>query len=158
VKIRWKFFVDEAKRVLPPFEVAVSDSNHPGGTDLTSSGGLRPLVMQNVKILEDVKDLVGPLQIGRPKTRKEREQLPEGTLPAKRPLRHPSRWLRRRYGVLLSKIPILTWRPRGGYIVTQSDEALSTTSINKRGGEMEQDDYAWFVLGHKAKVDRRPSN
>lgn len=136
VNIRWRYFTKEWKKVFPPLQVVVKDSTSDGEYDRTSRediarAGVRALGMQGQGIYEDVHAIAGPLTLPPPLTRKER--LSRGAdvdIPVQ--LRHPSRWLRRRYQELLGRLPILAYTPTdknrqstGRYSVSLTSNAIA---------------------------------
>ncbi|GLB35981.1 hypothetical protein LshimejAT787_0302690 [Lyophyllum shimeji] len=141
VNIRWRYFTQEWKKIRPPLEVVVQDASLGGTYKGTSRhdllrAGIRGMGMQGYGVFDDVETVAGPAIVSKPLTRKERVTTTtnldaRATSPTK--LRHPSRWLRRRYQELLGRVPILTYsrykdkdgRVSGRYCVTLSVNALA---------------------------------
>ncbi|KAG6911571.1 hypothetical protein DXG01_011873 [Tephrocybe rancida] len=136
VNIRWRYFTEEWRKVLPPLQVVVKDAASEGGEssskDDISQVGVRAMGMQGSGIFEDVRAVAGPLTVPPPLTRKERLKMNDA-LDVSVQHRHPSRWLRRRYQGLLGRLPVLTYsRPSnqnkqssGKYSVSLSPNAMA---------------------------------
>ncbi|KAF8913033.1 hypothetical protein CPB84DRAFT_1760183 [Gymnopilus junonius] len=111
VNIRWRFFRTGLTKVLPPLEIEgrqLCDNQ-------STSVSCRPLAIQNQGIIRDIQNLIGDLFVERPKTRRERGSNPPSQDISATPQcvkRHPSRWVRRRYRALLSRIPQLVYDPK----------------------------------------------
>ncbi|KAJ7706370.1 hypothetical protein B0H17DRAFT_919441 [Mycena rosella] len=103
---RWRYFVAEWQKVRPPLQVVVRSgpTDSPGvKLDDVRREGIRSLPMQGLHVFEDVEKLASPpLPLAKRRTRNPRVKAPD-------PDTVPSRWLRRRYQELLSRIPVLTY-------------------------------------------------
>jgi len=108
VNIRRRFFKMETKKILPPHEITAD------GLMASEGEGHSRTVQQADKshaIYRDLDSIVGPIFRGPTKTRREREADPTSDRLEQLPSdRHPSRWVRRRYRNLLSRIPQLVSR------------------------------------------------
>ncbi|KIY45797.1 hypothetical protein FISHEDRAFT_10906, partial [Fistulina hepatica ATCC 64428] len=109
---RWRYFVQEKKKIYPPLQVAMhSDAKTvnyvPGGDQLRQQGA--PCVgFQGTSAVETLMSITGRFQGAlRPLTRKQRRTVGAARNSASSPLEHPNRWLRRRYQTLLARIPVL---------------------------------------------------
>ncbi|KDR85375.1 hypothetical protein GALMADRAFT_355186 [Galerina marginata CBS 339.88] len=102
VNIRWRFFRSELKKILPPLNLLSKGSSE-------SQTTARPLAMQGSEAFQDVERLIGDLYARPPKTRRERQELAREPSTSTNSKRHPSRWIRRRYRALLSRIPQLVF-------------------------------------------------
>lgn len=125
VNARWEFFQSEVKKLFPPLQILVEEQLVSGPKtaveskkDLASLKHLdvRPLPLQDRGVFEEAEALAGPPSRIRTLTRKEKKALAEGqpmtqasqlSTPSG-PILH-SRFVRRRYKALLSRIPILTY-------------------------------------------------
>jgi len=125
VNARWEFFQSEVKKLFPPLQVFVEERSASGPKalvkpkkDLAALKDLdvRPLPLQDRGVSEEAEALAGPPSRIRILTRKEKKTLaedqaaahaPEVPVPLSPTL--PSRFIRRRYKALLSRIPILTY-------------------------------------------------
>jgi hypothetical protein len=159
VNIRWRYFINEWKKVYPPLQVVANDLSHGvrdgvHGADLIRAG-IRGFGMQGRGVFEDISSIAGPLRMSDTLTRKERrnaEIVPEPT--SSHPARHPSRWLRRRYQELLGRLPVLTYsrhgtNSKGSYAVSLSRNALAPSLhlTAARSPELKSvDDRKWLAL------------
>ncbi|KAG6821358.1 hypothetical protein H0H93_014155 [Arthromyces matolae] len=160
VNIRWRYFTQEWKKVLPPLQVVISNTSpdvesSDVSDDAVIRAGIRRMGMQGNGIFEGVCQIVGPLTIPRPQTRKER--LSSGvSVGALEQTRHPSRWLRRRYQELLGRLPVLKYTTRNGECVGRYSVTLSPTALApslrhdpSRYSEVEPEaDLEWLEFGN----------
>jgi hypothetical protein len=168
VNIRWRYFVNQWKKVYPPLQVVANDGSngvHQGVKDADLlRAGIRGFGMQGRGVFEDILSIAGPLRTSNSLTRKERrnvEVFPDPT--SSHPVRHPSRWLRRRYQELLGRLPVLTYsrhgaKPSGHYSVSLSPNALSSSLYlaAARFSELKSvDDREWLLLARR-NGHRRP--
>lgn len=125
VNTRWKFFEFEVNKLYPPLQVTLEERPPPGAshtvvhkTDLASlrHHDVRPLPFQDSGVFEEAEAIAGEPSRIRLLTRKEKKALAEGTLNTHAPSPPipvgpalPSRFVRRRFKALLSRIPILTY-------------------------------------------------
>jgi len=124
VNIRWRFYKDELKKVLPPLEVdiAENETNKQEGQILP-----RALSMSGHGVLREVESLVGNIFPRPPLTRRERRTSGDSDFSRFAIAKgHPSRWIRRRYRTLLAQLPHLTYcaRKENPFTVTTSPFAL----------------------------------
>lgn len=113
VNIRWRFYRNELKKVLPPLEITMNEESP------FDNNVLPPLGTQRHNLMDELERIVGgELRPEPPLTRREKRQKHgiKITGPSARAERHTSRWLRRRYRSLLSTIPQLAYQPspKGG--------------------------------------------
>lgn len=155
VNKRWRFYTKEWKKILPPLEVVVRshEGTERSGTDDIARAGIRSVGLQGHNVFKEIEDVVGPIDTRRPVTRRERKTLLEsGELVSDSTSRHPSRWLRRRYQLLLGRIPSLVYssdpkRPeRGSYSVQLSVHALhpDVRPQAHRRAVLDDSHLAWF--------------
>ncbi|KAJ6574931.1 hypothetical protein B0H19DRAFT_913762, partial [Mycena capillaripes] len=99
---RWRFFVEEWQKVLPPLQVVVEGDSPSRGVALDDLRrvGIRSLPMQGLHVFEDVETLATPRHSQNPN--------PISSSSASEP--HIPRWVRRRYQALLNRLPILTYK------------------------------------------------
>jgi hypothetical protein len=159
--IRWRYFVREWKKVLPPLQASVKihDVIHNGTTkEDVRRAGIRGFGMQGLGVFEEIETLIGPPWI--PKTpcfhgeQEMREKTGgDSTSQSLRSPRHPSRWLRRRYQELLGRMPVLHYSGRtrsgsgcGRYSVLLSDRAITPSRRYSadRIAEVDSVDLAWL--------------
>lgn len=163
VNIRWRAFVEESRKVLPPLQVVVNKKNHADTSDASLiQEGIRGLGFQGKHVFEDIETLIGEQPRERPMTRKEREarqgtvEVPAAPQPTPR---HSSRWIRRRYQQLLGKLPILTYNvvdTRGPYYkVSLSKLAITPEMSLDRFVTLDPDNDAWFQYATKGSKDTK---
>ena len=143
VNLRWRYFQNEWKKVLPPLQVSIKEM--PGSLEMTNQSnnkhnpvgaGVRSVGLQDSGVLEEAQNLAGPawkpLSTPRRARRGPDEEAPklheslfESGL--------PTHWLRKRYQNLLGRVPILTYwyrqdnhRPAGRYEVSLTPSAISS--------------------------------
>lgn len=159
--VQWRFHITETKKVLPPLEIAISPRK--GGGESGEEEAQRPrytesMPMQDVGLISEIETLVGG-SAPAPLTRREIMARVTPLEPNQKPTRpnsnrHPSRWVRRRYRELLSKVPVLTYSPKsqgvsgeeGYYSIRQSDHASGktpATDMNVR--EIDETNLAWLM-------------
>ena len=140
----WRFYRTETDKVLPPIELSIVHQEGQGGPDVA---GRMPF--QRLGLVKEIEDLVGTAG-DPPLTRKERKAVKEEP---QRGSGHPSRWVRRRYRSLLSKLPILEYSQRpgkseGSYSVRVSNKALkSRKATDEMVREIDDVNFAWLELG-----------
>lgn len=99
VNIRRRFFRTETRKLLPPLAIEVTESRK-----RNKENTLRNFDIEKMNLLDDVERVVGELCRGPTKTRRECQSKADLTD------RHPSRWIRRRYRWLLSRLPYIVYR------------------------------------------------
>lgn len=121
VNIRHRAHATALRRVAPPLELAVRPAPGepaliPGPSALAAFRAddatyPRPLAMQGLGLMRDIEELVGgTIHPAPPLTKRERRAAkfspaaPNTAVP-----RHPQRWVRRRYRLLLAQLPQLTY-------------------------------------------------
>ncbi|KIY63754.1 hypothetical protein CYLTODRAFT_381776 [Cylindrobasidium torrendii FP15055 ss-10] len=120
VNAQWRHFCDHFNKTRFPL----------GLPDSTDESLLKAGVLENAVRIAGPRAKLAPLtrrEIA--KLRAEGKELPE--TPQERNDRHPSRWLRRRYQALLSRVPILEKRTKG-YNVIIAQESLVTGDTSGR--------------------------
>jgi len=156
VNKRWRYFVTEWKKILPPLEVVVKtpDGSENTGLDDVSQAGIRSAGFQGYGVFKEIEDIIGPVTPARPITRRERRTRPEDnpSPPSAMP-RHPSRWLRRRYQELLGRLPALIYgydprypEGRGSYSAQASIGALhhDVKATAHRRPVLDDSGLAWY--------------
>lgn len=139
VNLRWRFFVDETKKVIPPLHITLSST--PQGE--TEPAGLVKFGLQTQDVFKEIESIAGPLHVAPPLTRRERESS-GSSLTYERIRRHPSRWLRRRYQALLARIPVLKYN---GAQIPKSGRAISPYSVELSGRAQEKNrSFSDFLL------------
>lgn len=109
VNIRRRSFKKEIKKLLPPIDALKGDSTQ---QDLQTRVEL--LDVFKTSLFAETERLVGELCKAPTKTRRERkDELLEHQSPSISTDRHPSRWVRRRYRYLLSRLPQLVYHGKG---------------------------------------------
>ena len=125
VNIRRRYFASEWKKVFPPIELQVrpdSLGKRQSAKKLIPGFGIR------IGVLADIEKTVATLK-ARPLPRRERSSEQDSSEVGIK-AGHPSRWLRRRYRSLLSRLPILLYNPSdnseqsGFFSVQQSELSL----------------------------------
>ncbi|KAF9020317.1 hypothetical protein BDZ89DRAFT_1164263 [Hymenopellis radicata] len=120
---RRRYFAAECMKTLPPLGL---------GAQPTPS-------LLNLGVLDDVHKLVGTQP---PPSLTRRERLKEGKEMPKPVDRYPSRWMRRRYQELLSRVPIMD----GTLSVSVSPMAISANDRSVgRLGDLDDDALAWYT-------------
>jgi hypothetical protein len=162
VNIRWRYFVNEWKKIYPPLQLVANDPSrgvHEGvkDTDLLRAG-IRGFGAQGKGVFEDILSIAGPLRTSSSLTRKERRNaniVPEPT--SSHLDRHPSRWLRRRYQELLGRMPVLAYSRQGANSAGRYSVSLSRTALAPslylalpRFSELNSvDDRKWLALARE---------
>lgn len=166
VNIRWRYFTEEWKKVRPPTQILVREIS-PGQTkDILDSEtihglGIRSVGFQGQGVYEDVERLVGPSSTTLPLPRKGRHVDGDGDLlnRAAGPGRHKSRWVRRRYQSLLSRLPLLVYtRFSGTYSVELSPFSSLPHSGPQRYPDANSVDLAWHGLEFLAQTKKLPTS
>jgi hypothetical protein len=161
VNIRWRFFTTEWKKILPPLQVVLQGVSSPNDRfsqvsdkESLARAGIRAVGMQGAGVFEEIEKLAAPLPAT--PTRRQRN-IGHGHTGMVAPsdssteTRFPRRWLRRRFRLLLARLPILTC-PRekqgdtGKYQVSLSREAIvpSRHFGGKRQAEVDDVDVTWL--------------
>lgn len=137
VNIRWRYYTEEWKKILPPLQVQVRDKAadttavNPGDVQ---RAGIRPIGLQGAGVQEELHDLATQGQ-GRPLPRREqRSRFQEAISPQ---FKAPRRFVRRRFQDLLGQIPVLTYthsvdsegNKTGRYTVSSA----GTRTVSSRG-------------------------
>lgn len=169
--IQWRFFRTETKKVLPPLDIAFAarkEETEPGVAGILMSHYADSLPLQHRGLVAGVETLVGG-SVPAPLTRRERmAKAADNTASTATTTsnRHPSRWVRRRYRELLSKVPILNYTPKykavegeeGSYSVKHSDHApgkAPASDLNVR--EIDETNLAWLVHGEAGCTNGKPA-
>jgi len=109
VNIRRRFFKKEVKKLLPPIHALKGDT-----TQQDSQARVDLLDALKTSLFAETERLVGELCKAPTRTRRERkDELLEHRSPPISTDRHPSRWVRRRYRWLLSRLPQLVYHGKG---------------------------------------------
>ena len=157
VNTRWRYFVREWKKVYPPLQVVIRDPS--SGAESTSledvhRANLREIGTQGHGLFEEIEKLVGKPLSMRPLTRRERRasEIVDDTDTSTTSVRHPARWLRRRYQRLLGRLPVLVYTRGKNPNTGRYNVELSAMSLAHdlrtafRQSEMDGDDLAWYEL------------
>lgn len=170
VNIRWRYFVNEWKKVYPPLQVVAKDLSQGdqegvSDTDILRAG-IRGFGMQNRGVFEDMLSIAGSLHTSATLTRKERRNANNALheRDSSHPPRHPSRWLRRRYQELLGRLPVLTYSRNGTnspgkYAVSLSPNAIAPSlymSVTYLSELKSVDDQEWLALA-RGSSSRKPA-
>ena len=102
-----RFFRQEVQKVYPPLDINVQ------GGQMPEEVGIRGGAAQGLGLREDIEFIIGPAWKSPQLTRRERQVECKDILAShqSQPVQRPSRWLRRRYQSLLSRLPRLTFTP-----------------------------------------------
>ncbi|KAL0071793.1 hypothetical protein AAF712_000715 [Marasmius tenuissimus] len=159
VNTRWRYFVREWKKVYPPLQLILRDPSS-GAESARPEDihrvNIREVGAQGHGLFEEIEKLVGKPLSTRRLTRRERKTSEAADTP-NAPVRHPSRWLRRRYQRLLGKLPVLAYtkgkNPNSGrYNVELSAMSLAhDLRTTFRQPEMDTDNLAWYELSKPKK-------
>lgn len=123
VNLRWRFFDAAWDKVLPPLQVVVHTQSAKWETLGTSTSrddiakaGIRPVGLQDAGVMEELVEMAGPAFKTAMPTRRQRQTLVErGVEPPLPPPKGPlPKFIRRQYGLLLSRIPVLRYLRRTG--------------------------------------------
>ncbi|KAF7784008.1 hypothetical protein Agabi119p4_173 [Agaricus bisporus var. burnettii] len=155
--IRKRFFKHEVAKIIPPLEVEI-----PNGRSLEDLG-IRGGAAQGLGLRKTVEALIGSLSSRTPPlTRRERQGSDPHSTASELTQHRPSRWLRRRYQSLLTRLPTLIYTGDGRYSVERSPKSLG--DLYTTGGRLlpvaapAQVDWHKDVLTQpKAKKSRRPN-
>jgi hypothetical protein len=110
VNIRRRFFRTETKKLLPPLAVQVMESRTTNKENILLDFDIR-----KTNLFHEAEKAVGDLYRGPTKTRRECKVDLFGNQSQTDAFdRHPSRWIRRRYRWLLSRLPCLVYKGTGG--------------------------------------------
>lgn len=140
VNARWRHFVESTNNTYYPLGV--------------SNEGPRTLL--NSGVLDDVHNIVGPVEKINPLTRKERQALERQgkPIPPQTVNRYPSRWIRRRFQKVLAHVPILS-QNGGRYQVSISKVAISKhDSSGNRLPEIDEVSEAWITHKNSSRPSR----
>jgi hypothetical protein len=134
VKIRWRYFTTEWKKVLPPLQVAVREKSRSKELCRETSeiravtrAGIRNIGMQGSGVLEDVQSLVGLPWTDRIPTRREIRARDQNINLLSVPRQPMTRWLRRRYQELLGRLPILVY----SYFEQEGDHTFGKFEVSQ---------------------------
>ncbi|KAF8167727.1 hypothetical protein B0H34DRAFT_27751 [Crassisporium funariophilum] len=172
--IRWRYFRSECRKVNPPIEVhsesVISKSGiEPHCQPLERS--MQQFGFGGQELFADIERLVGELHRPTSYTRRERQKA-SSSVQENVATRHPSRWLRRRYQSLLTRLPLLVQQSSenskkspspGVFAVQRSNLALPapyqrTVSYMPEAGT---DTVAWLestTTSHKVRPAKVPNN
>lgn len=134
VNIRWRFFTEEWRKLLPPLHVTVEEKNN--SFETMNSGhysaslakaSVRGFGFQGIDVLEEIKTIAG-LPYKTP------SDFPPNRSQPTTPRAITNRFIRRRYQELLGRTPILTYAYRNidnqvkpvGYSVSLAPAAISS--------------------------------
>ncbi|TFK36882.1 hypothetical protein BDQ12DRAFT_724710 [Crucibulum laeve] len=157
VNIRWRYFTSEWKKVRPPLYVTVQHRTESSGKEPS----MRDIGFQDPKILDDIITLVGSTPTSTTRTRKERLSVGVSAHESTEAVTftHPSRWIRRRYQNLLTRLPTLSYSPSaaskgkggGSYSVELTTVGLGATSPNHpyRFSEVDSTGITWCTSTQK---------
>lgn len=159
VNIRWRHHTGEVKKTFPPLELTKRHGAE-GPSYIRETGA------EELKLLEEVECLARSPHEGPPMPRRERQtsiRMDDVPRPVQArfdsPL--PTRFLRRRYRELLSRIPILTpsSKTETGCVTAFSPLALSHTTRGgaSRMGQATEDDVDWIIEAEAKRETRRKS-
>lgn len=165
VNIRWRYFTEEWKKVRPPTQTLVREISSGQTRDIVDSEtihglGIRSVGFQGQGVYEDAERLVGASTTP-PLPRKGRHIGRDGDLlnRAADPGRHKSRWVRRRYQSLLSRLPLLVYtRFSGSYSVELSPFASLPHPGPQRYPDANSVDLAWHSLESLAQTKKLPTS
>jgi hypothetical protein len=151
VNIRWRYHTGELKRTYFPLELTRS-ADEPNASRLRETGA------EELKLLEEVERLARSPQEGVPMPRRERRATPNHErepqpYQARFDSSLPTRFLRRRYRELLSRIPILTLNNKAsmGCSTSLSPLALSDDTRMSRMGRGTEEDADWILRAETEK-------
>lgn len=151
VNIRWRYHTGEVKRTYYPLELT-RPAEEPNTSRLRETGA------EELKLLEEVERLARSPHDGVPMPRRERRTMPNHKresqpFQAKFDSPLPTRFLRRRYRELLSRIPILTLDSSSstGCRTSLSPLALSNDTRISRMGRAAAEDVDWIVRAETEK-------
>ncbi|KAF9015553.1 hypothetical protein BDQ17DRAFT_52832 [Cyathus striatus] len=123
VNIRWRYFSQQCKKVLPPLEITTAKQTNEMGIHIA----LHNFGFHNAGVTEGIQHLVGQYCLLPTPTRKQRTMEVSSPDPGPNPdpdinlpRKHPSRWIRRRYQTLLQHIPIMEYTSDGKFSVELS--------------------------------------
>ncbi|KAJ7102111.1 hypothetical protein B0H15DRAFT_312096 [Mycena belliarum] len=129
---RWRYFVAEWQKVRPPLHTVIETRPvNAGGNTLEDvyRTGIRSLPMEGLYVFEDVENLAGPSSIR-----------PSETYNA------PTRWLRRRYRELLTRIPILNYTVSPANKTPRCSVSLSPhTNSQLTAARVDTSDLGWMT-------------
>lgn len=150
-----RFFRQEVQKVYPPLDIDVQ------GGQMPKKVGIRGGAAQGLGLREDIEFIIGPAWKSPQLTRRERKVECKDIL-VSQPVQRSSRWLRRRYQSLLSRLPRLTFTPGaeigvGHYAVERFPMALG--DIHSTRGRLlpvaAAPQLAWFELAPDQSRVRR---
>ncbi|KAF9527777.1 hypothetical protein CPB83DRAFT_907377 [Crepidotus variabilis] len=136
--IRRRFFDIETKKLLPPLRSStVRSSSFPPRSHLDAISALH----------DNLQATIGPLGRSPTRTRRERLSAPEEYKAENQEERHSSRWIRRRFRALISRVPELSYGAKGTPVVQPSPLSFLTKSTSpKQMPEADPSTLAWLQL------------
>ncbi|KAG7099006.1 hypothetical protein E1B28_000891 [Marasmius oreades] len=155
VNFRWRYFTRVWKKVYPPLNVFIRDpstATESSSQEAASSANIRGVCLQGSNIFEAIENVVGKPYPKRQTTCRERKSTRRDKVYSMEPVRHPSRWVRRRYQRLLGRLPALIYRQdanaaTGSYRVELSAMSLLNALPRPlRQPEVDPDTLAWYEL------------
>jgi hypothetical protein len=166
VNIRWRYFTEEWKKIRPPTQTLVREISSGRAREIVDSEtihglGIRSVGFQGQGVYEDVGRLVGASSTALPLPRKGRHVERDGDLlnRAADPGRHKSRWVRRRYQSLLSRLPLLVYtRSSGSYSVELSPLASLPHPGPQCYPNANSVDLAWHGLEFLVQTKKLPTS
>ncbi|KAL1740140.1 hypothetical protein HDZ31DRAFT_48093 [Schizophyllum fasciatum] len=167
VNLRKRFFAEESKKVAAPLEVVAERPLQERGSDagVLLRAGVRGVGFQGLGLFAHIERMAG--------LRKDRGDPSDDASNSGSSIKQPSYWLRRRYQVLLGRIPILTGTVRLAkagkgssaptpekddvfYTVNMSESAVrpSRSKTPEQLPELTEEHLAWYDLGERANKAR----
>lgn len=165
VNIRWRFFVAAWKKVIPPLQVVTEETSQkwePLRTSTTpddlSRAGIRPVGLQDAGVMEGIVEMAGPAWQPASLTRRQRQALiDQGVEPPPSPSASPvPKFVRRQYGSLLARLPVLKHvrrtgdgvdpKNKGKYEISLAPNAIirATRHNRERLAQADEVDLAWI--------------
>ncbi|KAI0375225.1 hypothetical protein BV20DRAFT_985655 [Pilatotrama ljubarskyi] len=165
VNLRRRFFQQELQRTHFPLQVAVEEAPTSGGSasrrtdaDALARVGVRPVGLQDSGVFEEIEAIASPPSALRHSS--SGDACTEHSRPSVRS-HLPTRFLRRRYQQLLSRIPVLVFKPPrqsawgsqpGKFQVTLSPKAGKRSAIANRLAT--EADLAWIQRAQEIRSDK----
>jgi hypothetical protein len=178
VNIRWRYFIEEWKKIFPPLQVNVIEetvtldgrlSQSDSSQEALTRAGIRGVGLQGKGVHEELVMLAGSLSTPPPTPRRQRNASIRDDCSPSSPAspkiqprsRFPTRWLRRRYQELLGRLPTLNYIPEtpekgslpsGSYEVKLEHNALAFSERYglKRLADPDEIDKKWLQLAAQA--------
>lgn len=173
VNIRWRFFKTAWDKVLPPLQVTAVEKSEKGqhlrsstSRDELDRQGVRAIGLQGTSVMQDIIHFAGPVYPPPMLTKKQRRALVDCGLERPTPLPESPlpRFVRRMYGALLSRIPVLQHVRRvkdnqplpgkPGYEVSLGDNAIEGAARHHRTRlpEVDDVDLAWIATSRRLRL------